>query len=408
MPINSGDTAWLLMSTALVMLMTPGLAFFYGGMVRRKNILSTLMMNFIMLGVGGIVWVLWGYSLAFAPDIGGFIGNLSFIGLRGVGEAASAVYAITTPQLAYMMFQAMFAIITVALITGSVVGRLKFNSLLVFSLAWLTLIYCPIAHWVWGGGWLAKLGVLDFAGGSVVHIDAGVSALAMAILLGGHKGFPKDKMTANNVPYVLLGAALLWFGWFGFNAGSALTAGGLASNAFAATNIAAAAAALTWMFLDWRSGKPTVLGVATGAVVGLVAITPAAGFVSPLAGIPIGVVVSFVSFYSARLIKSKLGVDDTLDVFACHGMGGAWGALATGLFATIAVNSSGANGAIAGNWMQVVKQLVDIVTVGGYAFVGTLVIGKIIDLTMGLRAKREEEALGLDIAELGEQPYGGL
>jgi Amt family ammonium transporter len=408
MPINSGDTAWLLMSTALVMLMTPGLAFFYGGMVRRKNILSTLMMNFIMLGVGGIIWVLWGYSLAFAPDIGGFIGNLSFIGLRGVGEAASAVYAVTTPQLAYMMFQAMFAIITVALITGSVVGRIKFNSLLVFSLAWLTLIYCPIAHWVWGGGWLAKLGVLDFAGGSVVHIDAGVSALAMAILLGGHKGFPKDKVTANNVPFVLLGAALLWFGWFGFNAGSALTSGGLASNAFAATNIAAAAAALTWMFLDWGSGKPTVLGVATGAVVGLVAITPAAGFVSPLAGIPIGVVVSFVSFYSARLIKSKLGVDDTLDVFACHGMGGAWGALATGLFATLAVNSSGANGAIAGNWMQVAKQLVDIVTVGGYAFVGTLVIGKIIDLTIGLRAKREEEALGLDIAELGERPYGGL
>lgn len=325
MPINSGDTAWLLGSAALVMLMTPGLAFFYGGMVRRKNILSTLMMNFIMLGVGGIIWVLWGYSLAFAPDVGGFIGNLNFIGLRGVGETASRIYATTTPQLAFMIFQAMFAIISVALITGSVVGRIKFNAIMVFAVAWLTIVYSPVAHWVWGAGWLAKMGVLDFAGGTVVHIDAGASALALAMLLGKQKGFKKEGAIANNIPFVLLGTGLLWFGWFGFNAGSALTAGGLASNAFVATNIAAASAGLTWMFLDWHKGKPTILGAATGSVVGLVAITPAAGFVTPLAGIPIGIVASFVSYYSRRIIKQKMGVDDALDVFACHGLGSIWG-----------------------------------------------------------------------------------
>ena len=382
MPINSGDTAWLLGSAALVMLMTPGLAFFYGGMVRRKNILSTLMMNFIMLGVGGIIWVLWGYSLAFAPDVGGFIGNLNFIGLRGVGETASRIYATTTPQLAFMIFQAMFAIISVALITGSVVGRIKFNAIMVFAVAWLTIVYSPVAHWVWGAGWLAKMGVLDFAGGTVVHIDAGASALALAMLLGKQKGFKKEGAIANNIPFVLLGTGLLWFGWFGFNAGSALTAGGLASNAFVATNIAAASAGLTWMFLDWHKGKPTILGAATGSVVGLVAITPAAGFVTPLAGIPIGIVASFVSYYSRRIIKQKMGVDDALDVFACHGLGSIWGMLATGIFASIAINASGANGAIAGNWMLIVKQMVAILAVGAYAFIVTMIIGKVIIVTM--------------------------
>jgi ammonium transporter, Amt family len=408
MPINSGDTAWLLVSAALVMLMTPGLAFFYGGMVGRKNILFTLMTSFIMLGVGGIIWSLWGYSLAFGPDVGGFVGNLSFIGLHNVGELPSAIYATTAPQVVYMVFQSMFAVITVALITGAVVDRIKFNSLLLFAVFWLTFIYSPVAHWVWGGGWLAKLGLLDFAGGSVVHINAGASALAMALLLGPRKGTKEKTDKPNNIPFVLLGTGLLWFGWFGFNAGSALTAGGLAGNAFMATNLSAAAAALTWMFLDWRHGKPTVLGAASGAVAGLVAITPAAGFVAPIAGIPIGIVVSFISFNSARLMRSKLGVDDALDVFSFHGMGSIWGMLATGIFATVAVNAAGSNGVISGDWAQLVKQIVGIISVGAYAFVGTLVIGKIIDVTMGLRTKPEEEEIGLDIGELGEEAYGGL
>ena len=407
MSINSGDTAWLLASSALVLLMTPGLAFFYGGMVRRKNILSTLMMSFVMMGLASIIWVLYAYSLGFGKDLGGIIGGLDFIGLKGVGETASTVYASTTPHLAYMIFQCMFAIITVALITGSVVERVKFSSLLVFAVAWLTLIYSPVAHWVWGGGWLARLGVLDFAGGSVVHINAGVSALALAFLLGKRKGFPQESMEPNNIPFVVLGAGLLWFGWFGFNAGSALTSGGLAANAFVTTNTAAAAASLTWMFLSWRQRKPAVLGAVTGAVAGLVAITPAAGYVTPMAAIAIGIVVSFVSFYSLILVKSKLKFDDALDVFACHGMGGMWGALATGIFATAAVNATG-SGAVDGNWIQIARQLLDIVAVGGFAFVGTLIIGKVIDVTLGLRVKQVDETVGLDISQHGERAYGGL
>jgi Amt family ammonium transporter len=408
MAINSGDTAWLLVSAALVMLMTPGLAFFYGGMVRRKNLLSTLMMSFVMLGVGGIVWVLWGYSLGFGADIGGFIGGLDFLGLKNVGQEASTVYASTTPHLAFMIYQCMFAVITVALITGAVVERIKFSTLLVFSVLWLTLIYSPVAHWVWGGGWLAKLGALDFAGGAVVHINAGVSALALAMLLGKRKGFPGNSMEPNNIPLVLLGAGILWFGWFGFNAGSALSSGGLASSAFVATNISAAAAGLTWMFLSWKTRKPAVLGAVTGAVIGLVAITPAAGYVSPMAGIPIGAVASIISYYSLIFLKSKLKFDDSLDVFACHGMGGIWGAIATGIFATTTVNAAGFDGAIAGNWMQVVKQAVSVLAVGGYAFMGTLIIGKLLDKTMGLRVSHLEETVGLDIAQHGERAYGGL
>ena len=407
MTINSGDTAWLLVSTALVMFMTPGLAFFYGGMARRKNLLSTLMMSFVMIGIGGLIWVLYGYSLGFGPDIGGFIGNLSFLGLKGVGQTPSAVYASTVPQLAYMMYQGMFAIITVALITGAVVERIKFSSLIVFAVAWLTLIYSPVVHWVWGGGWLAKLGALDFAGGSVVHINAGVSALALAFLLGKRKGFPQDSMEPNNIPLVVLGASILWFGWFGFNAGSALSSGGLASTAFVNTNTAAAAASLTWMFLSWRQRKPAVLGAVTGAVAGLVAITPAAGFVTPMAAIAIGIAVSFVSFYSLIFIKSKLKFDDSLDVFACHGMGGMWGALATGIFATTAVNAAG-SGAVDGNWIQVLRQLADIGAVASFAFVGTLIIGKAIDATLGLRVKQVDETVGLDISQHGERAYGGL
>ena len=409
MPIDTGDTAWLLISSALVMLMTPGLAFFYGGMVRRKNVLSTIMMSFACLGLIAILWVLYGYSFGFGTDYAGIIGGFNFLGLNNVGQEASAVYASTTPHLAFMIFQMMFAIITVALFTGAIVERVKFSSLLVFAALWLTIVYLPTAHWVWGsGGWLAKLGVLDFAGGTVVHINAGVSALALVFLLGRRRGFPDEAMEPNNIPMVVMGAALLWFGWFGFNAGSALTSGGLASSAFVATNLGAAGAAFTWMIISWIHKRPTVLGTVTGAVVGLVAITPAAGFVTPLAGLAIGAIAAVISYYGMVLLKIKRGVDDSLDVFACHGLGGIWGAIATGIFATASVNSAGADGAIFGNWMQLAKQLVGILSVGGFAFVMTLGIGKFVDKIMGLRVNRVEETVGLDISQHGERAYGGF
>jgi Amt family ammonium transporter len=409
MSINTGDTAWLLISSALVMLMTPGLALFYGGMVRRKNVLSTMMMSLMMLGLVGILWVLYGYSLSFGTDKGGFVGSLNFIGLMNVGQEPSLVYARTVPHLAYMIFQAMFAIITVALITGSIVERMKFSALVVFSALWLTVVYCPVAHWVWGsGGWLAKLGTLDFAGGSVVHINAGVSALALAFLLGRRRGFPQDSMEANNIPLIVIGAGLLWFGWFGFNAGSALTSGGLAASAFVATNTAAAAAAFTWMMISWFYRRPTIVGTVTGAVAGLATITPAAGFVTPLAAIPIGIIAAIVCYYAMALLKTKLGFDDSLDVFAVHGVGGILGMLAVGIFASVAVNSAGANGLIYGGGMQVLKQLVDIVVVGTYAFVVTWILGKLIDVTIGLKVNTTEEMVGLDLSQHGERAYGGI
>jgi ammonium transporter, Amt family len=409
MPINTGDTAWLLMSSALVMLMTPGLALFYGGMVRRKNVLSTIMMSFACLGLVGLLWVLYGYSFSFGTDHAGIIGGFNFLGLNNVGQDPSSIYATTVPHLAFMIFQAMFAIITVALFTGAIVERVKFSALLVFSVLWLTIVYLPTAHWVWGsGGWLAKLGVLDFAGGTVVHINAGVSALALVMLLGRRRGFPQDAMEPNNIPMVVLGAGLLWFGWFGFNAGSAVTAGGLASSAFVATNIAAAAAAFTWMIISWIHKRPTVLGTVTGAVVGLVAITPAAGFVTPMAGIAIGAIAAVISYYGMVLMKIKRGVDDSLDVFACHGLGGIWGALATGIFTTISVNSAGADGLITGNAMQLLKQLIGVISVGGFAFIMTLVLGKLVDKTIGLRVGQVEETVGLDISQHGERAYGGF
>jgi Amt family ammonium transporter len=409
MSVNTGDTAWLLVSSAMVMLMTPGLALFYGGMVRRKNLLSTMMMSFACLGLVALLWVLYGYSLSFGTDHGGFIGGFNFLGLMNVGQEPSPVYATTVPHLAFMIFQAMFAIITVALFTGAIVERVKFSALLVFSTLWLTIVYVPTAHWVWGsGGWLAKLGVLDFAGGTVVHINAGISALALVLLLGKRRGFPQDSMEPNNIPLVLLGASLLWFGWFGFNAGSALTSGGLASSAFVATNTAAAAAAFTWMVVSWIHRRPTILGTVTGAVVGLVAITPAAGFVPPLAGIPIGMAAAVISYYGMVLLKIKLGFDDSLDVFACHGLGGIWGALATGIFATLATNPAGANGLIAGNGMQVLKQLVGILSVGAFTFAVTWVLGKLVDITIGLRVGQTEETVGLDLSQHGERAYGGL
>ena len=409
MPVSSGDTAWILISSALVMLMTPGLALFYGGMARRKNLLSTITMSFAALGLIGILWVLYGYSLSFGSDNGGFIGGLNFVGLMGVGQEPSSVYASTVPHLAFMVFQGMFAIITVALITGAVVERIKFGALLIFSALWMTVVYCPVAHWVWGdGGWIANLGALDFAGGAVVHINAGVSALALVMLLGRRRGFPQEPMEPNNIPMVVLGAGLLWFGWFGFNAGSSLAANGLAASAFVATNTSAAAAALTWMIISWIHRRPSLIGIVTGAVAGLVAITPAAGFVTPLAGIPIGIVVALICYYSIVLLKTKLGFDDSLDVFAVHGMGGIWGALATGIFASLAVNSAGADGLFLGNAMQLLRQLVSILAVAAFAFVATWILGKLVDVTIGLRVGQMEETVGLDLSQHGEKAYGGL
>jgi Amt family ammonium transporter len=407
MSVNSADIAWILISTALVMLMTPGVALFYGGMVRRKNILSTLMMSFICLGLVGLLWILYGYSLSFGNDNAGFIGGLNFIGLSNVGSAPSSTYATTVPHLAFMIFQAMFAVITVALITGAVVERIKFTSLLVFSTLWLTVVYSPVAHWVWGeGGWLADLGVLDFAGGAVVHINAGVSALALVILLGRRRGFPQEPMQANNIPMVLIGASLLWFGWFGFNAGSSLASDSLAVNAFVTTNTAAAAAAFTWMVISMIYRRPSILGTVTGAIAGLATITPAAGFVTPLAAIPIGIVAAVVCYYVMVLIKSKLGFDDSLDVFAIHGVGGILGMLSVGVFASLAVNSAGADGLIFGNGVQLIKQFIGILAVGGYAFVVTFILGKLVDIAIGLRVGKMEEMVGLDLSQHGEKAYG--
>ncbi len=378
-------------------------------MVRRKNILSTMMMSFVALGLVGLLWVLYGYSLGFGADKAGIIGGLDFIGLRGVGQEPSSVYASTVPHLAFMIFQAMFAVITVALITGAVVERIKFSALLVFSALWLTLVYSPVAHWGWGsGGWLAKLGILDFAGGSVVHINAGVSALALVLLLGRRRGFPQQPMEPANIPLVVLGAGLLWFGWFGFNAGSALTSGGLAASAFVATNTAAAAAAFTWMMISWLYRRPTILGTVTGAVAGLATITPSAGFVTPLAAIPIGILAAIACYYSMVLFKTKLGFDDSLDVFAVHGIGGLLGMLAVGIFSSLAVNSSGADGLLLGNGAQFLRQLLGVVAVGAYAFVVTLILGKLIDVTIGLRVGQSEETVGLDLSQHGERAYGGL
>jgi ammonium transporter, Amt family len=391
------------------MLMTPGVALFYGGMVRRKNILSTLMMSFACLGLVGLLWVLYGYSLSFGTDHAGIIGGFNFLGLMNVGQEPSPIYATTVPHLAFMIFQAMFAIITVALFTGAIVERVKFSALLIFSTLWLTLVYSPVAHWVWGsGGWLVKLGVLDFAGGAVVHINAGVSALALVLLLGKRRGFPQDAMEPNNIPLVVLGAGLLWFGWFGFNAGSALTSGGLASSAFVATNTAAAAAAFTWMMINWIYRRPTILGMVTGAVAGLATITPAAGFVTPLAAIPIGIVAAVVCYYVMLFLKTKLGFDDSLDVFAVHGVGGILGMLSIGIFASLAVNPAGANGLIAGNGTQLLKQLIGVASVGAFAFGATWVLGKLVDITMGLRVGQSEEMVGLDLSQHGERAYGGL
>jgi Amt family ammonium transporter len=401
--INAGDTAWLLVSSALVLVMTPALAFFYGGMVRRKNILSTLNLSFIMICLISVQWILYGYSLAFGSDVGGLIGGLNYLGLSGVGATPSD-YAPTVPHLLFSAFQMMFAIITPALITGAFVERVRFKTFLVFSLLWATLVYDPVCHWVWGaGGILGRLGALDFAGGTVVHITAGFSALALAI--GARKGFGKTSFEPSNIPYSVLGAGLLWMGWFGFNGGSALAADGLAVHAVVTTNTAAAAAGLVWMILSWLDDRPSVLGIVTGAVVGLVAITPGAGFVTPLAALIIGAVAAPISYYAIKFIKGRNVVDESLDVFACHGLGGLWGALATGLFATLSVNDRGANGLFYGNPAQFLIQLGAGLLGAAFAFVVTYVVARVLRATMRLRVSEMEEQLGLDVSEHAERAY---
>ncbi|VVB95906.1 Putative ammonium transporter [uncultured archaeon] len=403
--INGSDTAWVLISSALVMLMIPAVGLFYGGMVRKKNSLSTLMFSFAILALISVQWVLFGYSLAFGPDVHGLIGNLNWVGLNGVGQEPNPDYAATIPSLAFMIFQAMFAIIAVVLITGAFVERIKFSAFLIFSLLWATLVYDPIAHWVWGaGGWLRNMGVLDFAGGTVVHVSAGVSAVAVAIVIGARKGFGKHQMEPHSIPMTMLGAILLWFGWFGFNAGSAITSGGLSASAFVVTNTAGASAALVWMLLSWYHKKPSVLGTATGGVVGLAAITPASGFVTPLAAIAIGGIAALISYY-AMLFRMRQNVDESLDVWACHGMGGAWGVIATGIFATTLVNPAGANGLIHGNSALLTTQITAVGVTWVYAFVVTYIIAKVIDATIGMRVGEDEEAIGLDIAQHAERAY---
>ncbi len=404
--INNIDTTWMLISTALVMLMTPGLALFYGGMVRSKNVLGTVMQSFVCLGVSTIVWVLWGYSLAFGPDIGHFIGGLDWFGLNSVGLEPSADYATTIPHQLFMIFQMMFAVITPALISGAIAERFKFSSYIIFLVIWLTLVYCPLAHWVWGtGGWILNLGALDFAGGLVVHISSGAAALAAALVIGKRLGYSREPMPPHNLIMTILGAALLWFGWFGFNAGSAVAAGSLATSAFVVTHIASASAVMSWLLIEWlHRKKPTALGAASGAIAGLVAITPAAGFVKPIPALFIGLVAGVICYFAVNL-KTKLGYDDSLDAVGVHGVGGIWGAIATGLFATVAVNPDGVNGLFYGNPGLLGNQIISIVAAVAYAFILTFVILKVLDATIGIRVKKEEEDTGIDLSEHGERGY---
>lgn len=404
--IDPGDTAWLLTSAALVLLMTPGLALFYGGMVRAKNVLGTIMHSFFILALVTIQWVIIGYSLSFGPDLGGIIGTLQWFGLRGVGLDPHPDYAPTVPHQAFMIFQAMFAIITPALITGAFAERMKFKTFVLFTLLWSTLVYDPIAHWVWGvRGWMRDLGALDFAGGTVVHINSGISALAAAIIIGKRKGYGLDPMAPHNLPMTITGAGLLWFGWFGFNAGSAIAAGKLAASAFVATHVATAGAAFSWLFIEWVvKGKPTTLGGASGAIAGLVAITPASGFVGPISALLIGLG-GGIFCYLAVLMKNKFGYDDSLDVVGIHGMGGTWGAIATGLFAAQSINEAGNNGLFFGNPQLLGIQIITVLVTWVYAFGVTFILLKILDRLLGLRVKEEEEEDGLDLSQHNEKGY---
>jgi len=404
--INGADTAWVLVSAALVMLMTPGLALFYGGMVREKNVLSTIMHSFFILALISIQWALWGYSLAFGPSVGGFIGDLSFFGLNGVGGEPNADYAATIPHAAWVVFQMMFAIITPALISGAFAERKRFKAFVIFSLLWATLVYAPVAHWVWAvGGWIRELGALDFAGGTVVHITSGVSALVCALVLGKRIGYGSEPMPPHNATMTILGTALLWFGWFGFNAGSSLGANELGATAFINTHLAAAMGALSWMTASWvRHKQPSVLGAAAGAVAGLVGITPAAGFVTPMSSLIIGFLAGVGCFVAVELVV-RGRVDDSLDVFGVHGVGGMIGALATGIFATTAVNEGGSNGLLYGNPGQLVTQLIAVVVVAVYAAAVTWVLLKAIDAVIGIRVSQDEEQRGLDVTQHGEAAY---
>ncbi|AGK62034.1 ammonium transporter [Archaeoglobus sulfaticallidus PM70-1] len=387
--MNPGDVAWLLTSTALVMLMTPGLGLFYGGMVGKKNVLSMISMSFITFAVVSIQWVLLGYTMAFGRDISGLLGGLEHIGLKDLKMI----------DYAFVAFQLVFAAITLAIITSAMAERVKFSAFILFAVLWTSIVYDPLAHWVWGNGWLAKLGALDFAGGTVVHISSGFSALALAFVVGKRRGFGEYSMEPHNIPMTLLGAALLWFGWFGFNAGSALAANDLAANAFIVTNTAASAGAISWLIVSWIKGKPGSLGIVSGAIAGLVAITPAAGFVDPLSAIIIGVVAGVICYY-AMLFRISKGIDESLDAWAIHGVGGFWGAIATGIFASV-----GATGLLLGNVGQLVAQIIGAVSAALYAFVLTLIIAKFVDMTIGLRVSNEEEYVGLDVSQHGEVAY---
>lgn len=402
--IDTGDTAWVLISAALVFIMTPGLAFFYGGMVRSKNVLSTIMHSFFIVAMISVEWVLIGYAMTFGSDIGGFIGSLDKVGLTGVGMQVMANGTI--PELAFVAFQCMFAIITPALITGAFAERMKFGAFVVFILLWAILIYNPMAHWVWGGGFLAKLGALDFAGGLVIHILSGVSGLTVCILLGKRHGYGKVPMLPHHLPMTVLGATLLWFGWFGFNAGSALGANGLAANAFITTQAAAAMATVSWVACEWmHHGKPTILGAASGCVAGLVAITPAAGFVAPLPAVIIGLVGGIVCYFAVAVVKEKFGYDDSLDAFGVHGIGGTWGAVATGLWCSTEINPAGADGLFYGSADTLIAQLISIVVAYVFAIVGSYILFKVVSCFMQVRASENEEVSGIDISEHGERAY---
>jgi Amt family ammonium transporter len=405
--IDKGDNAWMLTSAALVLMMTiPGLFLFYGGLVRGKNVLGTIMQSFIIVALISIQWVLWGYTLAFGPDVGGIVGNFDWFGLHGVGTEPNADYAATIPHQTFMIYQMMFAVITPALITGAFAERVKFGGFLFFIVLWATFIYDPLAHWVWGvKGWMREMGALDFAGGTDVHISSGASALVAALVFGRRIGYGQEAMPPHNLPFSVIGAALLWVGWFGFNAGSALAADGLATSAFVATHIATAAAALSWMMMDWIfRGKPTVLGAASGAVAGLVAITPGSGFVGPISAIWIGIGGGVLCSIACSL-KPQLGYDDSLDVVGVHGVGGTWGALATGLFASKAINAAGNNGFFFGNPGQLWIQFITVVATWILAVVGTYIILSIVKAIVGLRVADEEERMGLDLSQHNERAY---
>ncbi|MCL5978802.1 MAG: ammonium transporter [Nitrospirae bacterium] len=404
--VDAGDTAFVLLSAALVMLMTPGLALFYGGMVRRKNILGTIMQSFVAIAVVSIQWILFGYSLSFGPDMGGIIGSLDWIGLNGVGAEPNPDYAATVPHIAFMIYQAMFAVITPALISGAFAERMKFSAFLVFTVIWSTIVYDPAAHWIWGtGGWLKNMGVLDFAGGIVVHITSGISALAAALIIGKRKGYMHEAIYPHSLPMTVLGAGLLWFGWFGFNAGSALSSGALSATAFVATHISAVAATLIWVIIEWiHRGKPTMFGAATGSIAGLATITPASGFVGPMPALLIGLAAGAVC-YIALNMKNRFGYDDSLDAFGVHGVGGILGTLAAGLFAQKLINPAGADGLFFGNPKLFMTQAVAIAVTAVYSFVVTVIILKLIDMTVGLRVDDESEVVGLDISQHGESGY---